>query len=96
MLDQLLVSLISHRYTTTIWLTGSWHLTTIWLTDRRHLIDPPEPLYEIWRDDIWSFQPAGDLEEARAEAGLDPLLSAVFERPEQVYDPEDPPDLLRE
>jgi hypothetical protein len=57
---------------------------------------PPDPLHEIWRDDIWHFQPTEDAEDARTEVGPDPLLSAFFERPAQVYDPQNPPDLPRE
>jgi hypothetical protein len=57
---------------------------------------PPDPLYEIWRDDIWSFRPVAALEDARPNSEPDPLLSELFARPAQVYDPENPPDLPRE
>ncbi len=57
---------------------------------------PPDPLYEIWRDDIWHFRPHDDAANIRPETEPDPLLSALFERPAQVYDPENPPDLPRE
>ena len=57
---------------------------------------PPDPLYEIWRDDSWGFRPVEDPEDARPNSEPDPLLSELFERPAQVYDPENPPDLPRE
>ena len=37
-----------------------------------------------------------DLEDTRPNSEPDPLLSELFERPAQVYDPENPPDLPRE
>ena len=57
---------------------------------------PPDPLPEIWREDIWHARLYDELEELRPESEPDPLLSALFDRPAQVYDPENPPDLPRE
>lgn len=56
---------------------------------------PPDPLYEILRDDIWHIRPTA-IATPSPGPDLDPLLSELFERPAQVYDPENPPDLPRE
>ena len=55
---------------------------------------PPDPLYEIVRDMTWGATDIPGLIDR--EADLDPLLSELFERPAQVYDPENPPELPRE
>lgn len=56
---------------------------------------PPDPLYEIVRQSYWHLGPRDEAPQA-FETAPDPLLSALFERPAQVYDPENPPDLPRE
>ena len=57
---------------------------------------PPDPLYEIWRSSMWRFIPQGEAEPSQSTTEIDPLLSALFDRPAQVYDPENPPDVPRE
>jgi hypothetical protein len=55
---------------------------------------PPDPLYELLRDSMWAATSAPGM--ISPQPKLDPLLSELFERPAQVYDPENPPDLPRE
>ena len=57
---------------------------------------PPDPLQEIYRADVWRISIAEQLQTPDSEESPDPLMSALFERPAQVYDPENPPDLPRE
>lgn len=71
-----------------------WEITTHALARGyyQHPI-PPDPLHEIWRENIWNFRPQEDVAYLRPETEADPLLSELFERPAQVYNPENPPDL---
>jgi len=55
---------------------------------------PPDPLYELLRDTMWGATIVPGMTSPQPK--LDPLLSELFERPAQVYDPENPPDLPRE
>lgn len=89
---EMIVKLLNRPYS-----AAPWEITTHALARGyyQHPI-PPDPLYEIWRDDIWHFRPREDVADLRPETELDPLLSELFERPAQVYDPENPPDLPRE
>ncbi len=73
---------------------GIWDISTRALASGlyQHPV-PPDPLHELLRDTLMGF---GDQEPMSSEAESDPLLSALFERPAQVYDPENPPELPRE
>ena len=55
---------------------------------------PPDPFGELWADIRQAlYEESGD---TPPESEPDPLLSALFERPAQVYDPDNPPSLPRE
>jgi hypothetical protein len=74
-----------------------WVITTHALARGYYQDDiPPDPLYEIWRSHIWSFIPQGVDIPTHPPVEIDPMLSALFERPAQVYDPENPPDVPKE
>ena len=89
---ELIVKMLNRPYS-----AAPWEITTHALARGyyQHPI-PPDPLHEIWRDDIWHFRPQEDAAYVQPETEPDPLLSELFERPAQVYDPENPPDLPRE
>ncbi len=55
---------------------------------------PPDPFGELWADIMKVMDE--ELGYVPPEPEPDPLLSALFERPAQVYDPEAPPNLPRE
>ncbi|MCB9423166.1 MAG: hypothetical protein H6667_25435 [Ardenticatenaceae bacterium] len=55
---------------------------------------PPDPFGELWADIRQAlYEEPGDM---LPEVEPDPLLSALFERPALVYDPDNPPSLPRE
>ncbi|GAG89509.1 unnamed protein product, partial [marine sediment metagenome] len=89
---EMIVKMLNRPYS-----AAPWEITTHALSRGyyQHPI-PPDPMHEIWRDDIWHFRPQEDVEYIRPETEPDPLLSELFERPAQVYDPENPPNLPRE
>jgi hypothetical protein len=90
---ELIIKMLNRPYS-----AAPWEITTHALAHGlyRHPV-PPDPLHEIWRDDrFWTPMRYLAEEEDSPEPTPDPLLSALFERPAQVYDPEDPPDLPRE
>ena len=73
---------------------GIWDISTRALASGlyQHPV-PPDPLHELLRETMMGFSDQGPMS---PEATLDPLVSALFERPAQVYDPENPPELPRE
>ena len=59
---------------------------------------PPDPFSEMWETPTWAGRLYAEDDEPlnRPEDAPDPLLTALFERPAQVYDPDLPPNLPRE
>lgn len=72
-----------------------WDITTHLLVTGmyQHPI-PPDPISEIWHEDVWK----GAEDDSRTEATRDPTstVTALFGPDTQVYDYENPPDLPRE
>lgn len=73
-----------------------WNLTTHLLATGmyRHPV-PPDPISELWNEDVRMGQGEGDPStESQSDSAL--MVSALFGQPLQTYDYENPPDLPRE